>query len=56
MDYLPYPDDAILPPLKIPYLCADIEQYDGLGFIDFPLRMGWINRSRNPTRANARTQ
>lgn len=31
-----------MPPLRIPYLCQDVEPYDGQGLFDFPLRVGWI--------------
>ena len=41
MDHLPYPDDAVLPPIKIPYLCENVERYDGQGFDNFALRIGW---------------
>ena len=41
MDHLPYPVDPVLTPLKIPYICEDVEQYDGLGFESFPARVGW---------------
>ena len=41
MDHLPYPGNAVLPPVRILYLCADLERYDGQGFADFAVRMGW---------------
>lgn len=41
MEHLPYPRNAILPPLKVPYICKDTEAYDGQGFHDFPPRKGW---------------
>ena len=41
MEHLPYPSNAILPPLKVPYICKDTEAYDGQGFHDFPSRKGW---------------
>lgn len=42
MDHLPYPKSASLPKLKIPYLCGEVEIYDGLGLRDFPQRKRWI--------------
>ena len=45
MDHIPHPQNATLPPLKIPYLCEDVERYDGLGLRDFPLRKGWTTTS-----------
>lgn len=41
MGHLPYTENAVLPPVKAPYLCTDVERYDGQGFADFALRMGW---------------
>ena len=45
MDHLPYPDNPVLPPLRIPYLCKDVESYDGQGLRDFPVRAGWTTSS-----------
>ena len=56
MDHLPYPDDAILPPIRIPYLCADVERYDGLDFVGFPSRMGWTDWRLWSSREIARIQ
>ncbi|KAL8722717.1 MAG: hypothetical protein Q9225_000829 [Loekoesia sp. 1 TL-2023] len=56
MDHLPYPDNAILPPLKIPYICKDIEAYDGQGFHDYPLRKGWNEPFQCTFRDIARAQ
>ena len=56
MDHLPYPDNAILPPIRIPYLCADIERYDGVDFTGFPSRMGWTDWSLWSSRETARIQ
>ena len=44
MDHLPYPKDPVLPPIQVPYLCQDVEQYDGLGFESFPIRAGWTRK------------
>jgi len=41
MDHLPYPKLATLPPLRIPYLCGEVGNYDGLGMRNFPRRKGW---------------
>ena len=56
MDHLQYPDNAILPPIRIPYLCADVERNDGLDFVGFPSRMGWTDRSLWSSREIARIQ
>ena len=56
MDHLPYPDNATWPPIKIPYLCADVERYDGLDFVGFPSRMGWTDWSLWSSREIARIQ
>lgn len=56
MDHLPYPESPTIAPLRIPYLCADTQHYDGQGIIDFPQRMGWTDRSPWSDRENARTQ
>ena len=45
MDHLPYPSNPTLPPIDIPYMCQDIETYDGLGFTTFPSRMGWTSHT-----------
>ena len=47
MDHLPYPANPVLPPLSVPYLCRDVESYDGQGLRDFPLRAGWVTSSIN---------
>lgn len=41
MDHLPYPQDPACPPIEIPYICAELEEYDGLDFINYPVRRGW---------------
>ncbi len=41
MDHVPYPKDAATPKLEVPYICGDLEDYDGLGFVDYPVRRGW---------------
>lgn len=38
---MPYPTNPALPLLEVNFVCGDIEKYDGLGFIDYPLRRGW---------------
>ena len=46
MDRLPYPEDAVLPPLRVPFICGDVERYDGKGLRDFPSRRtGWTESS-----------
>ncbi|MCJ1266253.1 hypothetical protein MMC22_006136 [Lobaria immixta] len=42
MDHLPYPENPILPPLRIPYICQHVDTYDGQGLKGFPARKGWI--------------
>ena len=39
MDHLPHPQDAALPPVKVPYY--DKFKYDGDSFTDFPVRCGF---------------
>ncbi|MCJ1267904.1 hypothetical protein MMC22_007790 [Lobaria immixta] len=56
MDHLPYPENPILPPLKTPYLCQDVETYDGQGLKDFPARKGWIMSLQWSARDSARAQ
>jgi hypothetical protein len=44
MEHLPYHHCAATPQVEIPYLCNNIaaeDEYDGVGFCDFPLRRGW---------------
>lgn len=41
MDHLPYPQDPAWPLIEIPYICAELEEYDGLDFINYPVRRGW---------------
>ena len=41
MDHLPYPGNPPWPLIDIPYLCGDLDEYDGAGFIDYPVRRGW---------------
>lgn len=41
MDHVPYPTNPALPLLEVNFVCGDIEKYDGLGFIDYPVRQGW---------------
>lgn len=41
MDHVPYPTNPALPLLEVNFVCGDIEKYDGLGFIDYPVRRGW---------------
>ena len=55
MDHLPYPDNPVLPPVNVPYLCQDVESYDGQGLRDFPIRAGWKTSSID-TRDSGRIQ
>lgn len=41
MDHLPYPKNPAWSLIEIPYLCAELDEYDGLGFVDYPVRQGW---------------
>ena len=42
MDHLPYPDDAVYPQIRIPYLAPRaVTVYHGDNFIDFPAQAGW---------------
>ncbi len=41
MDHVPYPKNAATPKLEVPYICGDLEDYDGQGFMDYPVRRGW---------------
>ncbi len=41
MDHVPYPNNAAVPRLEIPYLCDEYEDYDCQGFLDYPVRRGW---------------
>lgn len=41
MDHVPYPTNPALPLLEVNFVCGDIEKYDDLGFIDYPVRRGW---------------
>lgn len=41
MDHLPYPKYAFLPPIEIPYICSTLNDYDGLDFLEYPIRRGW---------------
>lgn len=41
MDHVPYPSNPALPLLEVNFVCGDIEKYDGLGFVDYPVRRGW---------------
>jgi hypothetical protein len=41
MDHVPYPPNPAVPLTKVPYICSDFDEYDGLGFIDYPVRRGW---------------
>ena len=44
MDHLPYPKEPLLPPIEILDISRDVESYDGLGFQDFPARVGWTKK------------
>ena len=50
MDHLPYPEDPVLAPIRVPYVCQNVEQYDGLGFKSFPSRVGWTYNRPNGAR------
>lgn len=41
MDHCPYPKDAVFEPIAVPYVCGSLEDYDDLGFLDYPVRRGW---------------
>ena len=41
MDHVPYPKNAITPKLEIPYICDNLQDYDGLGFFNYAVRRGW---------------
>ena len=47
MDHVPYPQDPAWPLIEIPYLCADLEEYDGLDFINYPVRQGWAQEAHS---------
>jgi hypothetical protein len=41
MDHIPFcSDDMAHPPIQVAYLCNDRFTYDGLGFLDYPSRVG----------------
>lgn len=42
MDHLPYPVNPTLPPVSVPYICEGVDPYDARGFVDFPVRRGWM--------------
>ena len=46
MDHLPLPWNSAKGHLIVPYLCGGLEQYDGLGFQDYPVRQGWISSTQ----------
>lgn len=43
MDHLPYPDNPAMPPVLVPYVCDGVDDYDALGFVNFPIRRGWMS-------------
>lgn len=47
MDHLPYPKNAASPPIKVPYICSALDEYDGLDFPGYPVRRGWSRSSHN---------
>lgn len=47
MDHLPYPQDPACPRIEIPYVCANLEEYDGLDFINYPVRRGWAHSAHS---------
>ena len=62
MDHLPYPDDAVYPRIRIPYLATRaVTVYHGDNFVDFPVQAGWKEGERDwfhcePSAAAARAQ
>jgi hypothetical protein len=46
MDILPYPKDPAIDSLEVPYICEDIEQYDGLDYFKFGVRSKWTSDFR----------
>ena len=45
MDHLLYPMSTAIPPLQVPFLCDDEDEYNGESFTAFPYRRGWANES-----------
>ncbi|KAL8918178.1 MAG: hypothetical protein Q9208_007530 [Pyrenodesmia sp. 3 TL-2023] len=41
MNHLPWPPNDEAPPLEIPYICDNLEDFDGLNFLEYPIRRGW---------------
>ncbi|KAL8679840.1 MAG: hypothetical protein Q9186_003906 [Xanthomendoza sp. 1 TL-2023] len=41
MNHLPWPHNDDIPPFEIPYICGDLPDFDGLDFLDYPIRKGW---------------
>lgn len=35
------PQDPIVPPLRVPYVCHALEPYDGDAWLTYPARAGW---------------
>ena len=62
MDHLPYPDDAVCPQVRIPYLAPRaITVYHGDNFVNFPTQAGWVEGKGDwfncePSTAAARAQ
>lgn len=47
MDHLPYPQNPAFPRIEIPYICAGLEDYDGLDFMNYPVRRGWAQAAHS---------
>lgn len=43
MEHLVYPEHPAIPPLTVPYVCKGCQEYDGLGFYNYPQRQGWAS-------------
>ena len=62
MDHLPLSTKATRGALIIPFICDELEPYDGLGFFRFPERQGWRSSTNlqwsdcGPDHAAARAQ
>ena len=41
MDHVPYPKNAAVPKIEIPYICGEYADYDNGGFLNYPVRRGW---------------
>ena len=41
MNHLPWPRNENLPLLEIPYVCGQLQDFDGLDFREYPIRRNW---------------